>query len=77
MQKVELKPCPFCGEKPYIKAVTTGHTSTAYTMRAELGCKKCNYSMKGENVFEVDVFMNVNMCSNGIGHMVNAWNRRA
>ena len=77
MQEVELNPCPFCGGKAYIKAVTSGHTHNAYTLGAELGCKECNFSMRGDNVFEVDVFMNVNIRSDGIGHMIENWNRRA
>ena len=33
--------------------------------------------MRADNVFEVDAFMNVSICSNGIGHMIEQWNRRA
>jgi len=73
----ELKPCPFCGEKPYVKVVSHGYSSTAYNISAELGCKKCIFHMRGDNVFEVDAFMNLNICSNGIGHMIENWNRRA
>lgn len=73
----ELKPCPFCGGKPYLKVVTRGHTNTAYTIGAQLGCKACAFHMRADSVFEVDAFMNVNICSNGIGHMIEQWNRRA
>ena len=33
--------------------------------------------MRADNVFEVDAFMNVSICSNGIEHMIEQWNRRA
>lgn len=73
----KLKPCPFCGGEPYIKVVSQGHTNTAYTIGVELGCKTCVFHMRADNVFEVDEFMNVKLCSNGIGHMIEHWNRRA
>ena len=75
--KEELKPCPFCGAEPYLKVVTHGHTNTAYTIGTELGCKACDFHMRADSVFEVDAFMNVSICSDGIGHMIEQWNRRA
>lgn len=74
---VELKPCPFCGGDPDLEVVTQGYTNTAYTIGAELRCKACAFHMRADSVFEVDAFMNVNICSNGIGHMIENWNRRA
>lgn len=67
---------PFCGEKPYIKVNTVGHTTTAYSFSAILGCEKCGFHMRADNIFQVDAFMNVKVVSDGVGHMIEQWNRR-
>lgn len=73
----KLKPCLFCGGETYVKVVSHGHTSSAYEMGAEVGCKTCGFHMRANSLFEIDAFMNVSVCSNGIGHMIEHWNRRA
>ena len=73
---VELKPCPFCGGKADIKVVSRGHTETAYSIGAEVGCPKCNFYMLGDTIFVVDEFVNVKMISKGVQHMIENWNRR-
>ena len=72
----KLKPCPFCGGKPYIKVVSLGHTSSAYEMGAEVGCETCGFHMRADSSFKIDVYMNVSMCNDGISYMVERWNRR-
>lgn len=73
----ELRPCPFCGGKAYIKVISRGHTETAYTIGAEIGCKTCAFHMRADTVFTVDEFMNMNTISDGVEHMIEIWNRRA
>lgn len=79
MNEEELKPCPFCGGKAYIKKTSRGHSNTIFTVIAELGCRKCGYHMIGESEFDVDEFMNIHMLDrkNGIKEMIEKWNRRA
>lgn len=73
----ELKPCPFCGGKAYTKVVSRDYLPTGYSIGVELCCKKCDFYMRGQTVFEVDEFMNVKIVSGGVQHMIENWNRRA
>ena len=54
-----------------------GDMQKGYSIGAELWCKKCDFHMRGETVFEVDEFMNVKIVSGGVQHMIENWNRRA
>lgn len=78
MQNTELKPCPFCGGKTYIKKTSNGYCNSYFSITAEIGCRECKLSMEGENKFDVDEFMNIHMLdgNNGIGEMIKKWNRR-
>ena len=76
MGKEELKPCPFCGEFPYFKKLTNGYTQPYFTIIAEIGCKRCDFKMIGENKFDIDVNMNMDMLNDGISKMIKTWNNR-
>lgn len=45
----DLKPCPFCGESPYIKAFRFGAEQFD---RYVIGCQNCGYSMPPDDPVE-------------------------
>lgn len=75
-KKVEIKPCPFCGQKAYIIRKSHGISHENFCFSAEVGCEDCKFNMTGENLFAVDEFMNINVVKDGIGEMIEQWNRR-
>ncbi len=43
MTDTDLKPCPFCGGKPYLHQFGNEHTKSR---GFDIGCKPCNYKMR-------------------------------
>ncbi len=75
----ELKPCPFCGEKAYIKEYANGHKNKGNTREFvanyEVGCKSCGIHFNYESRFVLENGQ-PKFSQNGYDKCVEVWNRR-
>ena len=78
MKNTGLKPCPFCGERAYLRKTGNGYSNSYFTITAQIECRECKFYMTGENKFDIDEFMNIHILdgNDGINKMIEKWNRR-
>lgn len=73
----ELKPCPFCGAKAYLREYGNGHRGTGeFIANYEVGCEKCKIHFRYESLFTL-VNGQPQFSRNGYDMCIEAWNRRA
>lgn len=78
MNTSELKPCPFCGEKAYIKRINYGHNSCGrFVETYAIGCTSCKIRFTKDSEFTMEYGAHPVIRKNGYEECVNAWNRRA
>lgn len=80
MSKQNIKPCPFCGERPRLKLRSTGHTMRPVTTILNsfvIACDNCGVSTRP---FTSDIFQKddgtVVIRSTGAEEAIEAWNKR-
>lgn len=72
----ELKPCPFCGGKAYIREYAHGHGGNGcFNASYECGCSNCKIAFKANSEFSLKNGYPV-FSVNGYEKCVEAWNRR-
>lgn len=78
MELDELKPCPFCGTTPEIRADELFLTSKEdVCFRVDIKCRQCGISKGSVTRMAIDKFNNqVTVKENGIEKAISYWNRR-
>ncbi len=74
---IELKPCPFCGEKASVEKMSAALTGSAFVQNYRLGCKKCQITFWGNIEFALDYNGELIIYKNGLKDAAEKWNRRA
>ena len=70
---IELKPCPFCGGKPYLETRHRAFIQAQTTRVAFVRCTKCNART---NRFELQSFGRTSSSKEANEKAAEAWNRR-
>lgn len=77
MDKVKLKPCPFCGGKAGIREYGNGHSGNGeFIANYEVGCEKCRIHFRAESRFTLKMGQ-PEFSQNGFDTCVEKWNARA
>ncbi len=69
----QLKPCPFCGNIPYIEKIPLWHGSHGYygCFKFDIHCDKCGCTVnlgKNNTIYTDE--------KQALNNAINAWNRR-
>lgn len=74
MSEIELKPCPFCGEKTYTRiTLAANNKMEGYISCNNSNCAiKMNFTIKAENIL-----LSFEDVINGLHNVADKWNRRA
>ena len=73
----ELKPCPFCGEKPKVTTLIN-NVGRAYQVSTIVCCKQCLISKQGlREVHIKEPARFIEAISSSEQQAIEAWNRRA
>lgn len=78
---VKLKPCPFCGNKPYFKRISTVYSNSSKATEFKIRCDTCGYDygklymLKIE--FDLESDNGVKIVKDGRLAAAVEWNRRA
>ena len=73
---IEIKGCPFCGEKSEIWLTSQGHDCCGkYTAQYTIKCHKCGISITRESRFALK-YGAVVFEANGYDECIKMWNRR-
>jgi hypothetical protein len=75
MPNIELKPCPFCGGKAYIKLKGKSH-GEHFGATYEVGCDECQYSFNEESRWYICQGQ-IMTDKDGYTDCVRRWNRRS
>ena len=70
----ELKPCPFCGGKPYLETHHRAFINAKTTKVAFVRCRDCEAR---SNRFELETFGRTSYSHEANLKAIEAWNRRA
>lgn len=71
---MELKPCPFCGGKPYLETKHRAFINAQTTKVAFVRCTEC-YARTQR--FELQLFGRTSYSKEANKKAIEAWNRRA
>lgn len=72
----ELKPCPFCGQKPEIITISIGSNISEYLATFAIRCPDCKIGFKYDSKFGLRNGKPV-IIKDGYQNCVNDWNRRS
>lgn len=70
----ELKPCPFCGGKPYLETSHRAFIKAKTTKVAYVRCRDCEARTQR---FELEAFGHTSRSEAANKKAIEAWNRRA
>ena len=73
--KIKLKPCPFCGNKAYIKQTSTGYASSYHYAGYSIGCDHCGIRLTDESTFTIEDGV-VKYQRDGYAEIIKKWNTR-
>ena len=78
---IGLKPCPFCGNKPYFKKISTAYSDSSKATEFKIHCDTCGYDYgklyKFQIEFDLERDGGVKVVSDGRLAAAVEWNRRA
>jgi len=76
---VELKPCPFCGEKAWFSQTSFVRTDSAFQLGFDIECKGCGVKAPGSRGFirmSLGANGDLNIWHDDREKAAEAWNRR-
>lgn len=76
MDKIILKPCPFCGKPVEYRDYAPGYSQGKFYISSEIKCTACGIVRTEQSLFTV-VSGKIAFVKNGYETLVNLWNRRA
>ena len=74
--KVELKPCPFCGSKPDFKEMSRACIAGDLYVRYAVECPNCHIYFGGESRITVNVSGKPVLEHDAFAECIEKWNRR-
>lgn len=79
IQKITLKPCPFCGKMPKYSVTNTGTfcREGAFYASFKLGCESCKIFFYDKSEFEIGEDGTVEILKDGYKTAAEKWNMRA
>ena len=72
MNNVEIKKCPFCGEKVNVSVDTRGMSVQLY-----IKCNNCNIRMDGKDITNEAASNNTIAIRNARSELIDKWNNRS
>lgn len=75
-KKLELEPCPFCGDTATIESMEKGYSAIGeFTQVFRCGCRECNMWFSYKSRF-VLVGSDIRFIEDGYTKAIEHWNRR-
>lgn len=69
------RPCPFCGKKPNIDVISSGHDNGKFNAFYRLRCPVCGIEFIKESEFVLNNGI-PRLTKDGYGELLQLWNRR-
>ena len=74
---MELKNCPFCGRKPVVRCISSGHTQRLFEKRFSLECSYCECDFGPAAVsIDYDPITGAKVDDTQLKTLFEKWNRR-
>lgn len=76
-EKINLKPCPFCGGPVEVSMSGTSHFGDRFGAFFKAECPKCDLGFTSRSIYEVDVDSGQCVCiQDGLEEVKKIWNTR-